>query len=45
MRTMTNVRTRRSNYFHSHPLHSAFSLIASLALAGLVAMAIVWSAR
>ena len=29
MRTLTNVRTRRSNYFHSHPLHGAFSLIAS----------------
>ena len=45
MRTMTNVRTRRSNYFHSHPLHGTFALIASLALTGLVAMVITWSAR
>jgi hypothetical protein len=45
MRNTMDFRHRRVNYFHSHPLHSTFALVASLALAGLIAMVLVWSAR
>ena len=40
MPTMINFRHRRSNYFHSHPLHGSFALIASMALAALIVVAI-----
>lgn len=43
MRTLFNTRHQR-DYFHSHPLHGTFALIASLVLAGMVVLALVWSA-
>jgi len=36
MRTFMHARHRHDAYFHSHPMHAAYSLIASLALAGLM---------
>jgi hypothetical protein len=36
MTPFLHVRHHHDNYFHSHPLHGAFSLIASLLLAGLI---------
>jgi hypothetical protein len=36
MTPLMNVKHRHENYFHGHPLHGAFSLIASLVLAGLI---------
>jgi hypothetical protein len=45
MRTLTGWRSRHDHYFHPHPLHSAFSLIASLALAGLMVIALAIAAR
>ena len=41
MRNMMDVRHRRGNYFQPHPLHGTYALIASMALAGLIAIAIV----
>jgi hypothetical protein len=37
--------TERGRYFHAHPLHATFSLMASMLLAGLVVLAFVLSAR
>ena len=34
------VKHRDNRYFHPHPLQSTFGLIASMALAGLIAVAI-----
>jgi hypothetical protein len=45
MRTLLHFRTHDSGYFHSHPLHSVFSLIASLALSVLIVLVLVSSAR
>jgi hypothetical protein len=45
MRTLMHFTTHRDRYFHAHPLHGTFSLIASLALAGLVVLMLVLSAR
>jgi len=42
MRPLMHVR-RHDQYFHSHPLQNAFSLIASLILAGLVVIALLVS--
>lgn len=42
MRTLMHIR-RRDQYFHSHPLQNAFSLIASLVLAGLVVIVLLVS--
>lgn len=39
MRPLMNVKHRDNEYFHLHPMQSAFSLIASIALAGLVVVA------
>lgn len=36
MRPLMNVKHRGNEYFHLHPMQSAFSLIASLTLAGLI---------
>jgi len=40
MTPLMNVKHRHVSYFHSHPLHSTFSLIASLILAGLIVMTV-----
>ena len=45
MRTLMHFRMHRESYFHAHPLHGTFSLIASFALAGLVVLMLVLSAR
>jgi len=45
MRPLLHFRTHDSGYFHSHPLHSLFSLIASFALAALIVLVLVSSAR
>ena len=42
---MTFLRTHHNPYFHTHPLHTVFSLIASLLLAGLVVLALTLTAR
>jgi hypothetical protein len=42
MKPLLNVR-RHDHYFHGHPLQGTFSLIASLALAGLIVVAILVS--
>jgi len=36
MTPLLNIKHRHENYFHAHPLHGTFSLIASLVLAGLI---------
>jgi hypothetical protein len=36
MRPLMNVKHRDDHYFHLHPLQGAFSLIASVTLAGLI---------
>ena len=41
--TMTpfmQVKHRHVNYFHGHPLHGTFSLIASFILAGLIVITV-----
>jgi hypothetical protein len=38
-------RTERGRYFHAHPSHATFSLIARMLLAGLVVLALVLSPR
>ncbi len=45
-RRMTMIRSRkfRNAYFHSHPMHGMFALVASLALAGLIALTVLWTA-
>jgi len=45
MRTLLHFRTHDGGYFHSHPFHSLFSLIASLALSALIVLVLVSSAR
>jgi hypothetical protein len=45
MSTFADFRHRRGHYFHSHPWHEAFALIASLVLAGLMVMALATSAH
>jgi hypothetical protein len=45
MRTLMHFRRHQVNYFHAHPLHGTFSLIASFVLAGLVVLMLVLSAR
>ena len=39
MRPLMNVKHRDDQYFHTHPMHGTFALIASLTLAGLVIVA------
>jgi hypothetical protein len=45
MRSLTHWRMDRGRYFHAHPQHAAYSLIASAVLAGLLVLAFVLSAR
>jgi hypothetical protein len=40
MTPLMNVRHRHVNYFHGHPLHGTFSLLASLILAGLIVITV-----
>jgi hypothetical protein len=42
---MLHSRADRDPYFHLHPMHSAFSLLASLLLAGVVILMLTVSAR
>ena len=35
-------RLSRNPYFHSHPMHSAFALIAALVLFGMMVWTILW---
>jgi hypothetical protein len=37
---LMNVKHRHIAYFHGHPLHGTFSLIASLMLAGLIVITV-----
>lgn len=41
----TFAQRRSMGYFHVHPLHGLFSLIASVVLAGLVVMVLVESMK
>jgi hypothetical protein len=46
MRAFMHWRDQHDNHlFHLHPLHSTFSLLTSLLLAGLIVLALVESAR
>jgi hypothetical protein len=45
MRTFMHARNRHDLYFHSHPFHAVYSLIASLALAVLIVLALATAAR
>ncbi len=38
----TKNRFARNPYFHFHPMHSTFSLIAALVLFGLMVWTLVW---
>ena len=45
MRTLLHFRTHDGRYFHSHALHSTFSLITVLVMAMLVVLLLVMSAK
>jgi hypothetical protein len=45
MRTLMHFRTHEDRYFHWHPLHAMFALIASTMLAALIVLMLVVSAR
>jgi hypothetical protein len=45
MPSLTHWRMDRGRYFHAHPQHTTYSLIASAMLAGLLVLAFVLSAR
>jgi hypothetical protein len=45
MRTFMDFRARHEDYFHPHPWHGVFALLASLALAGLMVIAFAIAAR
>jgi hypothetical protein len=45
MRTLLHFKTHDGGYFHSHPLHSVFSLIASFILSVLIVLLLVSTAR
>jgi hypothetical protein len=40
MTPFMHAKHRQVTYFHGHPLHGAFSLIASLLLAGLIVITV-----
>jgi hypothetical protein len=40
MTPFMNVKHRHVTYFHGHPLHGMFSLLASLILAGLIVITV-----
>jgi hypothetical protein len=45
MATFMDFRHRRGSYFHPHPWHEVFALVATLALAALMVMALATSAH
>jgi hypothetical protein len=45
MRALLNFRIHNGRYFHSHPLHGAFSLITTLVMAMLIVLLLVMSAK
>ncbi|HXY16361.1 MAG TPA: hypothetical protein VEI26_17860 [Terriglobales bacterium] len=45
MKTLLHFKTHDGGYFHTHPLTSVFSLIASFALSVLLVLVLVSSAR
>jgi hypothetical protein len=45
MRTPIHLKRHGDSYFHLHPLHAVFSLIASFVLAVLIVLTLVPSAR
>ncbi len=45
MRAFAHGRSEHNDYFHLHPLHSLFSLVASVLLAGLVVLVLVESVK
>jgi hypothetical protein len=45
MRTLMHWRTERDRHFQAHPLHTTYSLIASMVLAGLLVLVFVLSAK
>ena len=45
MKTPIQLKRHGDSYFHLHPLHSVFSLIASFVLAVLIVLMLVRSAR
>ena len=40
MTPLVHAKHRHANYFHGHPLHGTFSLIASFILAGLIVITV-----
>jgi hypothetical protein len=45
MRTPIHLKRHGDSYFHLHPLHAVFALIASFVLAVLIVLTLVPSAR
>ena len=45
MKTFMDFRTRHDHYFHPHPWHGVFALLASLALAALMVLGLATAAR
>ena len=45
MKVLSHLRIHGNDYFHWHPLHSMFSLFASIVLAALIVLLLVLSAR
>jgi hypothetical protein len=45
MRALLHFRTHHGRYFHSYPLHGAFSLITTLVMAMLIVLLLVMSAK
>jgi hypothetical protein len=45
MKTSMHSKRPTDNYFHMHPSHAIFSLIASFVMAALMVLALVSSAR
>ena len=43
MTAFTHAKHRHLTYFHGHPLHGTFSLIATLVLAGLIVITLLVS--
>lgn len=45
LKTLLHFRTHEGGYFHTHPFHAMFSLLASFVLALLIVLLLVASAR
>jgi len=45
MRNFLHFKTHDGGYFHAHPLHGTFSLITTLALAILIVLTLVMTAK